>query len=695
MSLRWWSALWVALLVSRPAGAIPYEVFIEVDTEDDLYDLLATQQISERSFDALLFLFQTRVDLNSADREALYQLPNLEYADVDRLLAYRQAEGPIVSLDALVSAAVLPARLVHSMAAFVIVDRRDGAEAPPTGFVRLQARWSGRYDRLPPPAALQARVRAASHLDSGAVLTITRNTLGRARWDAGRDGLSVRAEKPRLVLPKAYVEWDTPTWELVAGTYRIGFGQRLTFDVTAQVTPNGAYGDYELRRANDLTLRCKRSAGELEQSPCPASPAHRVTPDFAWTNRLLGAAVGLERAPVGPGWLQTYVWASAQPHRVQSRDVVVRSRCPDPSLDEPSCAAPRVFVRGGPSGLQSAASYASVSMAAVEPLAGLNVGYFWHARANLMITAYGATTRWLIRGPALDYQEIARKPFGGPFGAVGLSGAYGAGRHDLFVEVARSFDRQTGGGGGVGFIARSVTRLRDGELELSLRAYGPAFANPYARPVSAPDELDGLRARDETGVRARFVQRPHARLALRSLVDVWRRFQTSGVGVLGFLRADAELGTAWLVSVWAEYRSAGKRMLAATRVAFDSGREWTVAVQLQHRTHRDGPSPGQRDFAAIFGLSGRPVALFGLRVRFRYDLEDAFDNHRLPHTAWLYVESSFRVRRRDDINVRYDFRAFLDERESTAARLPSPEHWLWLEYVVRYGANASGRKERF
>jgi hypothetical protein len=36
------------------------------------------------------------------------------------------------------------------------------------------------------------------------------------------------------------------------------------------------------------------------------------------------------------------------------------------------------------------------------------------------------------------------------------------------------------------------------------------------------------------------------------------------------------------------------------------------------------------------------------------------------------------------LRVRYDLRAFLDHRASTRARVPNPEHWLWLEYIFRY-----------
>ena len=84
-------------------------------------------------------------------------------------------------------------------------------------------------------------------------------------------------------------------------------------------------------------------------------------------------------------------------------------------------------------------------------------------------------------------------------------------------------------------------------------------------------------------------------------------------------------------------------------------------------------------------MTARPFDRLRLRARLRYDLEDLFDNHRLPQTIWLYLDSTLRMRDRDLLRIRYDFRAFLDERESTRVRAPNPEHWLWVEYTVRYG----------
>ena len=82
--------------------------------------------------------------------------------------------------------------------------------------------------------------------------TVTRNRLRRVRWDPSRGSLGVEPESVRLEVPKAYITWQNERWQIAAGTYRVGFGQRLTFDVTDQVTPNGLFGDYELRRENEL-----------------------------------------------------------------------------------------------------------------------------------------------------------------------------------------------------------------------------------------------------------------------------------------------------------------------------------------------------------------------------------------------------------------------------------------------------------
>jgi hypothetical protein len=88
--------------------------------------------------------------------------------------------------------------------------------------------------------------------------------------------------------------------------------------------------------------------------------------------------------------------------------------------------------------------------------------------------------------------------------------------------------------------------------------------------------------------------------------------------------------------------------------------------------------------AAILNVTARPVDIVRVRLRVRYDFEDIWDNHRLPQSLWANLDAALTVRDRDMLRVRYDVRVFLDSRESTGARVPNPEHWLWVEYVFRY-----------
>lgn len=675
-----------AALVPSAALAVPYEIYIEIESEEDLYDLRTSGQLSEASFAALLLLHQTGVALNRAGREELYRLPNLEYADVDRVMAYREQAGGIGALGDLVAAGALERRLAESIRPFVRVQPPEVAQEGPNGFLRFQSRWSGRADRLPPASALQARLRAAQHLDAGLVATLTRDRLRAVRWDAPRDAFSVAPESVRLEVPKAFIEWETETWKVVAGTYRVGFGQRLTFDVTGQATPNGAFGDYELRRQNELTLGCKRGTGELSRSPCPSEPVARITPDFAWTARLAGVAAGVRHLPVGPGGLQLYGWASYQPRRVRSFELRNASRCKDPRVDDdPGCAAPPVYVRTGAGGPAPTARYATLPLVGAEALGGAHLGYFWNDRASLSVTGYAAVPTWWVRGVRLDYQESARTPFGGVFGAIGLGGSFGFGRQDFFAELARSFDRQAGGGGGFGAIVRSVTNLGRGELDGSIRYYGSQYANPYARPVSAPEELDGLRARDEAGLRLGFSRRSLAGVRIRALLDGWRVLSTASLRGLSFVRVDLELRAMLVLSLWTEYRTTPARALLASRLSFVPIKSFGISLQAQHRWLNPSTGHRQRDLGAVLDMTAQPFDGLRLRARIRYDVEDLFDNHRLPQTIWLYLDSTLRLRARDLLRIRYDFRVFLDERESTRIRAPNPEHWLWLEYTVRYG----------
>ena len=705
-------AVWV---YGAGAAAIEYEVFVAIQSEEDLYDLRNEGQIEDATFSALLLLFQTRVDLNRADRERLYAIPNLTYADVDRIIAYRNEVESVRELEDLAEASVLPRRTVESMRPFVLVDPMRHGDGNASGVGRVQVRMSGAQDRYPPASAAQARVLGPRNLDIGMLAVLERNRVRKVRYDPSREALSAEPPTAFFGVPKLYLQWKEERWSLIVGTYRIGFGQSLVFDTTDQLGPNGFFGDYELRRQNDLTLRCKEVRGELATSPCPEGHESRVTPDFTWSNRLTGVAVGLREDGWGRGWLQAYGWGSYQFHRAQQSEIVNVDRCSDPRRNEdPACASPPVYVRRQDGTPLSRFISTTLPAVYVEGVGGANISYFWDARAHIGLTGYGAATRWRVKGVRLDFQEFARKPFGGAFGAVGFNAGYGFGPQDLFVEVSRSIDSQPEGGGGWAALLRGVTDLGHTEVDVSLRYYGRRFANPYARPVSAPDEFEGLRARDEAGLRLRSTSRFNGRHGLRTRFDLWRELSARDVKANLFVRADLALAPGWSLALWSEYENkslrrngrgecfegslgrdeagesiacGGQQIVTAIRLGLATPRTVSISAQYLHEWIDSNSylDRFQQDVAAVVTMSATVADPIMIRVRARYDFEDIFDTARLEHKLWAYLEAVISLRKRDRLRLRYDVRVFLDRRASTAARRPNPEHWLWMEYLWRFG----------
>src|SRR3990167_5067555 len=104
------------------AHAAIYENLVNVDGEYDLLELQQRGDISDETAETLLELIREGVDLNSATREQLYDLPGLTYADVDAILEYRKATGRIGDPAELVGAGALTAEQVIVIAPFIRVD---------------------------------------------------------------------------------------------------------------------------------------------------------------------------------------------------------------------------------------------------------------------------------------------------------------------------------------------------------------------------------------------------------------------------------------------------------------------------------------------------------------------------------------------------------------------------------------------
>ncbi len=571
-------------LTAGPALATPYESFIDIETDDALDDLLASGQVTTETYDALRILLDRGVDLDTASRVELYSLPNLTYADVDAILEYRKLNGFVADPIDLVASGALTEEKLLAIAAFLIVRDRTRSKYEPHGFVRAITRGT-QSDHMMPPVAVRARVRAGKTLTAGLAASLTRLRVGDVTWDPNRDAFVAEARGVQAHVPKAYVRYHTDKLDLIAGSYRIGFGERLTFDTATDYTPNGIYLDDQITRAYDLSRDCAESTGELAASPCAGDRRYEyVTPDFGWSESLRGLAVGTEAIPLGQGHLQAFGWGSYQHRSIYQYEIANTAPgiCDDPRDDDnAACSAPDVYVRPEGDLLTSTAEYAYQTLPSMfaESLVGGNLTYFAARRDFVGITAYGATTQWLAETPddvQLDTQEWSRWPIGGRHGAIGTQLGLGRGIYDVFAEVTHSFDRipdgdgPIQGGGGPAAIVRATRNLKKSELELSLRYYDPNFVNPYAGAIAAADEIEGQRARGEHGGRLRYTGK-HGAVSLRSGLDLWRSLvpiQESIGGVLVddfvyvargdvYVRTDVDASDRLRWGVWVQFTDKG------------------------------------------------------------------------------------------------------------------------------------------
>ncbi len=704
----------IALALARTAAAENYETFIEIESEDELQDLLTQDEISQETFDTLLPMIQRGVDLNEASREELYALPNLTLLEVDKILQYRKDAGWISDPAVLATNKIISERKLLAIAPFLIVRDRNLSPLAITGMVRLQSRWSSKDDRLP-PTALQARAQTLGHLRLGFAGVMTEDRLGDVRYDPARDALVAAAPSTQLHPAKFYAYWNSDDIEAIAGTYRIGFGQRLTFDDTNRIVPNGIQPDDEIIRGTALTRKCDESHGELAVTPCDTNIY--VTPDFHWSERMLGAAAGVKDIPAGPGVLQAYAFLSLQPRSIYQYELYDRGKCEDPRDDSnPDCAAPGVYKQqDDPLAPTSRFSFQTLPDMYRETVAGGNLTFFTGSRVHVGVTGYGAKETFLTKGADLDFQEWSRTPYGGNFGALGFDFQVGLTNWlDLYGESAVSFDHQDPQrAGGTAGILRAVASWDKNEVETSLRAYGTDFVNPYARAISAADEYDGLRVRDEVGGRVRYSGHPGDHLNTHAIVDLWTTPSDNQVKTLLYLRNDFEIDKRTRLGFWTRYQDkgladGGRTQCYEVSVATDengepipcSGMKWTWAATARVDPTNQLVASGQADIDILdearydtkfrydtsmwATLLYKPTRQLRIRTRGRWLFEDVADNHYLEQSLWGYLDFTYIMPRQYVARLRYDLYYRLDKRASTLDRMPNPEHWLWLELEAKF-----------
>jgi hypothetical protein len=131
---------------------------------------------------------------------------------------------------------------------------------------------------------------------------------------------------------------------------------------------------------------------------------------------------------------------------------------------------------------------------------------------------------------------------------------------------------------------------------------------------------------------------------------------------------------------------AGRKFQVTGRAHYAPNATYSVSTQLQWDALDDQryDDKFRQDLSAWVIGTVKPAEELRMRARVRYLFEDISDNGYLEQSLWTYLDFSYKLRERDTLRLRYDLFWWLDDRANTLDRVPSPEHWLWLEVQSRF-----------
>ena len=651
------------------------------DEVRDEQDLLSAQQrgaFSSTSFDASLELIRSGgIDLATTTREELGNIPGLSPDDIEAILATRSATLS------------QRARLLPFL---------RGSQS--RGQLRLLTQFTA-GDTFAPPILLSGRAQGPLGLSAGVLITSTRLSLATPRVDGS--SFVTPGFGYHLHLPRLYLEWRRERLRLVAGTFTVGFAERLTLDTTRRATPGGFATGEDFRHPTDLARSCRLASPDPTEV-CPEGRNRYLTPDFDVREVFRGLAVSLEGVSLGEQRsLAAYAFLSYQTRSAYQYELINRRDCADAT----GCSAPMVYLEGS----DARAVFSTLPYLYNEFTGGAHAQLAVTERLELGVTGYAAApTMPQSAGLELGFQPWSRHPAPGVYGALGVNGLARIEEVALHFEATRSFAPSPGAGGGFGAIARAVWRA----WELSVRFYDTGFTTPNARPISAPDEYDGQRARNELGARVSTHHVFAASWSIFARLDLWvLPFANARVGPAGMANLFALARIDFIGSkhlrpgVWLETRnrnlaSSQHGRCASGTVIFTEGQPfdcsgdlYRVAVRLDFTPahalrftaqsaltlsdDRLYPDRFRVDFQQWLEARGEPLAWLQWRARTRYLNQDVDHNASLEHSWWSFIELAWLPSDGTRLAARYDAYVWLDSRAVTLARSPNPEHRLSLD----------------
>jgi hypothetical protein len=513
----------LALLVSGLAEARTYPVPIRSTNEDDLRNLYEDGLLSPEEFDTLLELLNNPIDINKASRGEIYDLPGVSIR-VARLIVTERAKSPFRSLNQLAERIEgVDASLIEDIRPFAYAGGISGEDAKfdldkVSGKARIR---TGVYLEKPDPIENDHPNRThaldqigydkmpATQLGAEAVYDRTYGIGFMSVIQPGIQGMIYSPESRDIYadygqtvdLGRLYGFVEEDNWRVIVGSYSAGFGQGLTFDRTSRTQPNGWYKDVSV------------SADQLFRK-------------FRFPIKMFGVA-GTYMVSSGDVDFETTVFASTDKYNLYQYDMGMTGG-EDLDWTQEELDSPRVYVDGQKVG------WVTLPDVYRESLVGTNFTLRQGSRNQLGLTTYvGHQDRDVIEGMEDDLQFVIRG--GWPvqqdtYGAIGLNGSTGTGPVDFFGEFTSTFT-----GGMAGQIQALIAPV-GGEVELTLRRYGPGFDNPHGRASANADQYLGMRDRDEQGARVRGFYDLTESLRFQADVDLWQNILAGTTNLLTYGR---------------------------------------------------------------------------------------------------------------------------------------------------------------
>jgi len=734
----------VAVSVCSWAGdarAYDYRVPILVDDDDDLNELLASEDITEDQWDTLRDLLRNPLDLNKADRDELYDLPGLTYEMADRIIEYRK-DNPFKRPTELKKIEGITDDVYVQLKKFVkVVKPKKVKVGKPKkrgfkGKVRVKVvdrikeagtSTTSKADEDLPEGYLQVKVEDPGTFEAGAAV-MTRTTLGEVESigdnlhnapivvdDEGLPKDSFALDKYYYIRtagdtylpawPKLYGMTELGGVEMLAGSYRIGFGQRLVFDSTGRSNPAGFVPDLTVNEGYYGFSFYKGQFGAAATIP------FGLTPDL-----------GLEATPFFSWWRY-----DVNQYYIKHARSSLLGGCHKDNLEagdpaDPTCYEPYAILEpyGNTPGTYTYRYGESLPHSYSELIGGANVRLLFLGRSHVGVTGYVDKVDFALGDDLTVFKGNTPFPERDMFFAGGLDTAL------VFDPVSVYGEGAINDLGAPAGLVRAVSEVGDFVLEANVRYYSEDYDNPHAKSYNMSDLYDGSRLKGEMGGMLSVRYRPFKWFAARLDQDIWRSpawkdkdtqeekvfpWRAETYAKLDFVPVDKlRVG---VFGVWAdkdiEQQGSMEDDYYGTSGELPQGGKYQAGAQLSTRLIpnfgiwayyktsfydvKSGADEGQDEFKrehyGVFKLSTRPLGFVDpklqrwlqLDARAKYFeggmLGEDMESVERERYVEGYVQLGTEIARTAFVSVRGAIRDYLEKKNSQGEMTDKPVEYFW------------------